>query len=33
MLDDIKLALLRLAWNARAPILSAEELQRLEAKP
>nr|DAL53682.1 MAG TPA_asm: hypothetical protein [Caudoviricetes sp.]DAY20890.1 MAG TPA: hypothetical protein [Bacteriophage sp.] len=33
MLDDIKLALLRLAWNARAPILSAEELQRLEVKP
>ena len=23
----------RLAWNARAPILSAEELQRLEAQP
>ena len=33
MLDDIKLALLRLAWNARAPILRAEELQRLEVKP
>ena len=23
----------RLAWNTRAPILSAEELQRLEVKP
>lgn len=23
----------RLAWNTRAPILSAEELQRLEARP
>ena len=23
----------RLAWNTRAPILSAEELQRLEAQP
>lgn len=23
----------RLAWNTRAPILSAEEIERLEAKP
>ena len=30
MLDDIKLALLRLAWNARAPILSAKEMEMLE---
>lgn len=30
-MDDIKLALLRLAWNARAPILSAEEMEMLEA--
>lgn len=28
-MDDIKLDI-RLAWNTRAPILSAEELKKLE---